>query len=73
MALGERGGGRRERERRGGEGERGQTQPYRPHKVEKIYRLLDHASMGSPGHGPVHLLIDSALEIGFSWDSEKAG
>ena len=45
---------------------------YRPDKVEWIHRLLDYASVGSPGHGPVHLLIDCALEICFSWNSEQA-
>ena len=27
----------------------------------------------SPGHGPIHLLLQSAEEIGFFWDSEQAG
>ena len=35
--------------------------------------VLDYASMGSLGHGPIHLLIDSASEIRSSWDSEEAG
>ena len=26
-----------------------------------------------PGHGPIHLLIQSADELGFFWDSEQAG
>ena len=31
-------------------------------------RLLDYASTGSPGHAwAIHLLVDSAQEIGFSW------
>ena len=36
-------------------------------------RLLDYASTGSPGHGPIHLLLQSSEEIGFFWDSEQAG
>ena len=38
-----------------------------------FFRLLDYASAGSPGHGPIHLLIQPAEEIGFFWDSEQAG
>ena len=40
---------------------------------DRINRLLDCASVGSPRHGPIQLLISSALETGFSWDSEQAG
>ena len=29
--------------------------------------------LGPPGHGPTHLLLQSAEEIGFFWDSEQAG
>ena len=32
------------------------------------YRLLDMVSEGCRGHGPVHLLVSSAAEIGFRWD-----
>ena len=46
---------------------------YRPDEENRIFRLLDYASTGSPGHGPIHLLIQSAEEIGFFWDSEQAG
>ena len=38
---------------------------YRPDDEARIYRLLDCASTGSPGHGPIHLLIQSAEEIVF--------
>ena len=31
----------------------------------RIFRLLDCASTGSTGHGPIHLLIQPADEIGF--------
>ena len=37
-----------------------------------FFRLLDYASTGSSGHGPIHLLLQSAEEIGFFWDSEQA-
>ena len=30
-------------------------------------RLLDLVSNGSPGHGPVHLLVDGAASLGFRW------
>ena len=39
---------------------------YRPDDEARIFRLLDCASTGSPGHGPIHLLIQSAEEIVFS-------
>ena len=39
---------------------------YRPDAQDRIFRLLDYASAGSPGHGPIHLLIQSADELGFS-------
>ncbi len=38
---------------------------YRPDDEARIYRLSDYASTGSPGHGPIHLLIQSADELGF--------
>ena len=46
---------------------------YRPDEEARIFRLLDNASTGSPGHGPIHLLLQSAEELGFFWDSEQAG
>ena len=45
----------------------------RPAEEGRIYRLLDNASTGSLGHGPIHLPVTSALEIGLSWDSEQEG
>ena len=39
-----------------------------PTGVGGIYRLLEMVSEGCPGHGPVHLLSASAVEIGFRWD-----
>ena len=46
---------------------------YRPDEEARIFRLLDYASARSPGHGPIHLLLQSAEEIGFLVDSEQAG
>ena len=37
----------------------------------RIYSLLRVVSAGAPGHGPVHLLLSSALSLGFSWDSDS--
>ena len=45
---------------------------YRPLEEDRIFRLLDYASSGSPGHGPIHLLVTSAEEIGLFSDSEQA-
>ena len=45
---------------------------WRLEEKERIYRLLDYASR-SPGRGRIHLLVDSATEIGFSCDSEQEG
>ena len=44
---------------------------YRPGEVSRVYRLLSSAAEGSPGHGPAHLLIQSAAEVGFRWDPEE--
>ena len=40
-----------------------------PSRVDRAYRLLDMVSEGCRGHGPVHLLVSSAAEIGFRWGS----
>ena len=42
---------------------------YRPRKVHRVYRLIDGVAEGCPGRGPAHLLVESAAEIGFQWDS----
>ena len=34
-----------------------------------FYRLLERSAEGCPGHGPVHLLLQSAAATGFHWDS----
>ena len=39
-----------------------------PAEVDRIYRLLEMVGSGCPGHGPIHLLLASAAEIGFQWD-----
>ena len=35
--------------------------------------MLDLISRGAPGHGPVHLLLISAAEIGFAWNGDEHG
>ena len=35
--------------------------------------MLDLISRGSQGHGPVHLLLISAAELGFAWDGAEQG
>ena len=45
---------------------------YRPREVARVYRLLDSVAEGCPGHGPVHLLVDSAAEIGFAVELPSA-
>ena len=39
-----------------------------PAEVGRVYRLLAVVHEGCPGHGPIHLLVASAVEIGFRWD-----
>ena len=38
-----------------------------------IFRMLDLISRGAQGHGPVHLLLISAAELGFAWDADEQG
>ena len=42
-----------------------------PDEVSCIFRMLDLIAHGADGHGPVHLLLTSAAEIGFAWDGEE--
>ena len=42
-------------------------------EVHRLYRLTDGAAAGCPGHGPAHLLVLSAAEIGFQLDSCQLG
>ena len=46
---------------------------YCPEEEPRIFRMLDLISRGAQGHGPVHLLLISAAEIGFAWDGEEKG
>ena len=34
----------------------------------RVYGLLRAVCGGAPGHGPIHLLLQGASDIGFSWD-----
>ena len=36
-------------------------------------RLLDGVAEGCPGHGPAHLLVESAAETWFQWVSRQLG
>ena len=44
-----------------------------PSEVGRVCRLLDMASEGCPGRGPVHLLVASASEIGLQLDPLALG
>ena len=44
-----------------------------PEEEPRIFRMLDLISRGAQGHGPVHLLLTSAAELGFAWDGEEKG
>ena len=46
---------------------------YCPSEEPMIFRMLDRISRGSQGHGPVHLLLISAAELGFAWDGAEHG
>ena len=46
---------------------------YCPEEEPRIFRMLDLISRGAQGHGPVHLLLVSAAEIGFAWDGDERG
>ena len=39
----------------------------------RIFRMMDLISWGAQGHGPVHLLLISAAELGFAWDGDEKG
>ena len=41
-----------------------------PSQVSRFYRLLEMVGEGCPGHGPIHLLSASAVEIDFRWDPD---
>ena len=44
-----------------------------PDEVPRVYRMLDLIARGAKGHGPIHLLLDSASQIGFAWDGVEQG
>ena len=46
---------------------------YCPEEEPRIFRMLDLISRGAQGHGPVHLLLISAAELGFAWDGSEHG
>ena len=46
---------------------------YCPELEPRIFRMLDLVSRGSQGHGPVHVLLISAAELGFAWDGAEKG
>ena len=46
---------------------------YRPGEVPRVYRLLDCVAEDCRDHGPAHLLVESAAENGFQWDSRQLG
>ena len=46
---------------------------YCPGEETRIFRMLDLISRGSQGHGPVHLLLISAAELGFAWNGAEQG
>ena len=46
---------------------------YCPEEEPRIFRMLDLISRGAQGHGPVHLFLISAAELGFAWDGNEHG
>ena len=42
-----------------------------PDEVPRIFRMLDLIAHGAEEHGPVHLLLISAAELGFAWDGRE--
>ena len=46
---------------------------YCPEEEPRIFRMLDLISRRAQGHGPVHLLLISAAELGFAWDGAEKG
>ena len=46
---------------------------YCPEEKPWIFRMLDLISRGAQGHGPVHLLLISAAELGLAWDGAETG
>ena len=44
---------------------------YCPEEIPRIFRMLDFISRADQGHGPIHLLLVSAAELGFAWDGAE--
>ena len=44
---------------------------YCPDEEPRIFRMLDFISGREQDHGPVHLLLTSAAELGFAWDEMR--
>ena len=43
---------------------------YNPLEVRRLYNLMELVAGGVLGHGPTHLLVESAGVVGFVWASE---
>ena len=41
-----------------------------PAEIGRVYHLLEMVGDGCPGHGPIHLLLAIAAEIGFRWNPD---
>ena len=44
---------------------------HRPEKILRVFHMLDLIARCADGHGLVHLLLVSAVEIGFAWHGEE--
>ena len=44
-----------------------------PDEEPRTFRMLDLISRGAQGHGPVHILLTSAAELGFASDGDERG
>ena len=42
-------------------------------QVGRVYRLLEMATEGCPGHGPMHFLVAGACGVGLQWDPFRVG
>ena len=46
---------------------------YCPDEEPRIFRMLDLIARRAPDQSPVHLLLISAAELGFTWDGDENG
>ena len=46
---------------------------YNPLDFPRLYSLLGLVAAGGPGHGPMHLLVESAGVLGFTWETLNFG